>query len=534
MPDTGFGILSLLLAAPLVVAILIGLAPGKSHGAIRAIGIGGSGLIFLMSVIGLQGFDGSTHRFQFVESLPLIPQLGITYKLGMDGISYWLVLLTTLLTFLSLIFSVYVKERVRAYFALMLVLETAMLGVFLALDGILFYCFFEASLIPMALLIAVWGGSNRRKAAIKFFVYTFAASIFLLAGLIVMAIQLQQATGVLSFDILALQAAAAEGILWAAHPALQMTIFIAFAVAFAVKCPMFPVHTWLPDAHTEAPTAGSIILAGVLLKMGTYGFLRMGIPLFPEASLEAAPVINLLAVIGIIYGALVAARQVDVKKLVAYSSVAHMGFVMLGIFSFDSNGMIGGAYQQLNHGISTGGLFLLIGLLYERIHTRLFKDMGGLKAQMPVYAMLFLIMMLSSVGVPGLNGFVGEFLALMGSFQSALDGVVDMPIALPIIAATGVIFAAVYLLIMFQKVFYGPITNPMLSRLKDLKRWEVGLTMCFVALAFLGGILPNIFLKPMEASVDAVRRMAIEAPGPNKIKWNEPAPTAMANTGEVN
>jgi NADH-quinone oxidoreductase subunit M len=283
---------------------------------------------------------------------------------------------------------------------------------------------------------------------------------------------------------------------------------------------MFPFHTWLPDAHTEAPTAGSIILAGVLLKMGTYGFLRFVLPLFPEALPANIPIIMVLAVFGIVYGAIVAAMQPDLKRLVAYSSVAHMGFVVIGIFSLTHNGLIGGSYQQLSHGISTGALFLLVGLLYERIHTRLFKDMGGLKAKMPVFAAIFLIVMLSSVGLPGLNGFVGEFLALLGAFEAGVTYQFGLGWWLPVVAGAGVILAAVYLLWMFQKVFYGEVTNPVLDRIKDLKTWEVVMCGTLVLFAFWGGLYPATFLAPMEKSIAAVRQMAVNAPG-KRPTWGD-------------
>jgi NADH-quinone oxidoreductase subunit M len=395
----------------------------------------------------------------------------------------------------------------------MLVLETAMLGVFLALDMVLFYTFFEASLVPMALLIYMWGGENRKYAATKFFIYTFAASIFMLIGMIWMSNLHLQATGVRSFDLVSIQASVANGSLWAGAMQAQPLLFWFFTLAFMVKCPMFPFHTWLPDAHTEAPTAGSIILAGVLLKMGTYGFLRFVLPLFPDVLPQQIPIVMVLAVVGIVYGAIVAAMQPDLKRLVAYSSVAHMGFVVIGVFSLTHDGLLGGSYQQLNHGVSTGALFLLVGLLYERIHTRLFKDMGGLKAKMPVFAAIFLIVMLSSVGLPGLNGFVGEFLALLGAFQAGATGQFGLGWWLPFIAGAGVILAAVYLLWMFQKVFYGPVTNPVLERIKDLKKWEVALCGSLVVLAVWGGLYPMTFLGPMEKSIGAVRQMALNAAG---------------------
>ncbi|MCU0316706.1 MAG: NADH-quinone oxidoreductase subunit M [Fimbriimonadaceae bacterium] len=512
MESTGFGIISGLLAIPVIGALLLMFVPEVYDKMIKGLAIAISVVTLLVSLAILQQFRPGTYHMQLVESVPWLPSLGITYKVGIDGISIWLIVLTTLLTLLSLVFSTYIKKRVKTYFILVLLLETAMLGVFTALDMVLFYTFFEVSLVPMALMIWIWGGSNRNYASAKFFIYTFAASIFMLLGMIVIANQHAQVTGVFTFDMVQIQAAVASGKLWAGASQLQNLIFWSFTVAFMVKCPMFPFHTWLPDAHTEAPTAGSIILAGVLLKMGTYGFLRFSLPFFPEAAQLATPILMWLATIGIIYGAIVAAVQPDVKKLVAYSSVAHMGFVIYGIFSFNHMGMMGGAYQALNHGISTGALFLLIGLLYERIHTRMFADMGGLKAKMPIFAALFLLAMLSSVGLPGLNGFVGEFLAMAGAFQSAQAGFFGLTPLMPVIAGIGVILAAVYLLWMFQKVFYGPITNPQLERIKDLKPWEIALVGVFVVFMFWGGLYPNTFLKPMEISVEGARQMALNPP----------------------
>ncbi|MFM9872511.1 MAG: NuoM family protein [Fimbriimonadaceae bacterium] len=513
------GPLTFTILIPLVGMILLFFVPERYTAAIKWLTILFTGSAFLSSLGLLSLFNGNTFQFQHVEAFNWIPQWGIQYKVGIDGISIWLFLLTTLLTLLASIFSFYIEKRTRIYFAMMLLLEAAMLGVFVSLDMILFYTFFEATLIPMAVMIFVWGGSNRNYAAIKFFLYTFAASIFMLLGMITLAKQHQAVTGTMSFDITAIQALVASGQFWQGTGNLQTIIFWAFTVALLVKCPMFPFHTWLPDAHTEAPTAGSVILAGVLLKMGTYGLLRFSLPLFPEAAQAAVLPIMTLAVIGIIYGAVVAAVQPDVKKLVAYSSVAHMGFVVFGVFSLNQTGMMGGTYQQLNHGISTGALFLLIGLIYERTHTRLFKDYGGLKAQMPIFSALFLIVMLSSVGLPGMNGFIGEFLALYGGFMSAANGLYGLTMIFPIIAGIGVILAAAYLLHMFRQVFYGPL-NPKLARLKDLKPWEIGLVGVFVIFIFWGGLYPNTFLKPMEKSVNAVRMMTINEPGKRPV-WND-------------
>ena len=517
---TGPGIITLTMLMPLIGAVLLMLIPEQFGKFVKAAAIGVTAITFLISLVTLSMFVGGTYHFQLSEFIPWLPEYGINYRLGIDGISIWLYMLTTLLTLLSTIFSVYVDKRSKAYFVLVLFLETAMLGVFTSLDMILFYTFFEVSLIPMALMIWIWGGQQRNYAAIKFFLYTFTASIFMLIAMIAMARQHAAVTGVFTFDMITIQAAAASGELWAGAMQLQTLLFWAFAIGFMVKCPMFPFHTWLPDAHTEAPTAGSIILAGVLLKMGTYGFLRFCLPFFPEATQQAVPIIMCLSIIGIIYGAIVAAVQPDLKRLVAYSSVAHMGFVMYGIFSLNHTGMMGGAYQQLNHGISTGALFLLIGLLYERIHTRDFKKMGGLKSQMPIFAALFLLVMLSSVGLPGLNGFVGEFLAMLGAFQASFAGNYGMHPAMPIIAGTGVILAAIYLLWMFQKVFYGPVSVELNRRLKDLKPWEIALTGVFILFVFWGGLYPNTFLKPMEASINAVRQMATNKAG-ERPAWQD-------------
>lgn len=508
------GLLSLITFLPLIGALVMMLLPKEQEKTHKYFALGISVLTFLASLALIPKFNGETFHFQLVELVPWIKQLGINYHVGIDGISYWLILLTTFLTVISVWFSFYVDKRVKLYFICLLILETAMLGVFVSLDMILFYTFFEASLIPMWLLISIWGGERRTYAGLKFFIYTFAGSIFMLIGIITLANLYGQATGgPISFSIVDIQHAVANGSLWAKAIQLQPWIFWSFAVAFLVKCPAFPFHTWLPDAHVEAPTAGSVILAGVLLKMGTYGFLRFCLPLFPDTIGKQVPIIMTLAVIGIIYGALVAAVQPDWKKLVAYSSVAHMGFVLLGIFSLTHTGLLGGSMQQLNHGISTGALFLMIGLVYERRHTRMFKSFGGLKAQMPIYATLFLIVMLSSVGLPGTNGFIGEFMAMLGAFETAYAGAFGLNVWFAVIAGFGVVLAAVYLLYMFQQVFYGKNDNPDNHRLKDIKPWEIAMCGALILFIFWGGFYPNTFLKPMEASIGAARMMAVNPTG---------------------
>jgi NADH-quinone oxidoreductase subunit M len=509
MQPTGFHLLSGITFLPLLGALLLLLLPNTQAKSIKYAALAFSIATFALSLLILPNFNSGTFHFQLVEYMPWIEKLGIHYRMGVDGISVWLIVLTTFLTVISVWFSFYVDKRVKNYFVFMLILESAMLGVFTSLDMILFYTFFEASLIPMAMLIWIWGGERRNYAALKFFIYTFAGSIFMLVGMIFMAYQYKTVTGHYSFYIVDIQQQVANGQLWASALMAEPFVFWAFAIAFLVKCPAFPFHTWLPDAHVEAPTAGSVILAGVLLKMGTYGFLRFVLPLFPDVIGQQVPYIMGLAVIGIIYGAIVSAIQPDWKKLIAYSSVAHMGFILLGIFSLTHDGLMGGSMQQLNHGISTGALFLMVGLIYERRHTRLFKDFGGIKAQMPIYATLFLIVMLSSVGLPGLNGFVGEFLAMFGAFKACFAGFNGLNVWFIGIAGFGVVLAAVYLLYMFQQVFYGKNENPENQRLKDIKPWEIVMVGSLVLLIFVGGLFPNLFLKPMEASLGAARLMAI-------------------------
>ncbi len=512
--------LSAVVFTPLIGALLMLFVPKEQLKAIRWLALGVSAITFVMSLGLLRDFSSSTFHFQQYLKLHWIPSIGINYEVGVDGLSIWLVLLTTFLSLISIWFSFYVDRRVKDYMVLMLGLECAMLGVFVSLDMILFYTFFEFSLIPMYFLIAIWGGERKAYASIKFFIFTFAGSIFMLIGMITLYILNKGVTGVPSFSIIDIQQSVANGKLWAGWIQAEPLLFWSFALAFLVKCPAFPFHTWLPDAHVEAPTAGSVILAGVLLKMGTYGFLRFCLPLFPDTVMSQVPAITVLAIIGIIYGAIVSAVQPDWKKLIAYSSVAHMGFVLLGIFSLNHTGLMGGSMQQLNHGISTGALFLMVGLIYERRHTRMFKQFGGLKAQMPIYSALFLIVMLSSVGLPGTNGFIGEFLAMMGAFETAFNHLYGLNVGYAAIAGTGVILAAVYLLYMFQQVFYGKNENPENQRLKDLKPWEIVMVGSFIVLIFWGGMYPNTFLKPMEASVDATRMMAINPLGKRPV-WKD-------------
>jgi len=420
---------------------------------------------------------------QFVEKKAWIEQFGINYYLGIDGISLLLVLLTTFLTVLSVLASwCGITERVKEYMICMLLLETGMLGVFAALNLFLFYIFWEAMLIPMYLLIIVWGGERRIYAGIKFFLYTVSGSVLMLVAILA----LYFISGKSTFNLLQLFNLGLTN-------QQQFWLFLAFFIAFAIKVPLFPFHTWLPDAHVEAPTAGSVILAGVLLKMGAYGMLRFCWPLFPNASRRLTLFIVILALIGIIYGALVAMAQKDVKKLVAYSSVSHLGFVVLGIYAFNLISIQGSILQMINHGLSTGALFLIVGMLYERRHTKLISEFGGLSSQVPILAAFFLIVCLSSLGLPGLNGFVGEFLILLGSFNAKAW--------YAIVAASGVILAAVYLLWMYQRVMFGPLDNPENKKMKDLSFREIMVLLPIILFIIMIGVYPKPFLNKMEASV---------------------------------
>ena len=461
---------------------------------------------FVLSLFLLQGFGAyPTAEFRFEENVSWISAIQARYHLGVDGISLWLVILTTLLMPISILSSwTAIKKKLLAYYVFLLILESAMIGVFVSLDLLLFYLFFEASLVPMFFLIGIWGGERRVYSAVKFFIYTAVGSLLMLVGIIALYFIYG------SFDYPTLVSATIG------DPSLTSSLgfwlFLAFAFAFCIKVPLFPFHTWLPDAHTEAPTAGSVILAGVLLKMGTYGLMRFNLGLFPEMARRFAPILIVLAVIGIIYGALVAMVQPDVKRLVAYSSVSHMGFVVLGLFSFTELGMQGALYQMLNHGISTGALFLFVGFIYERRHTRQISEFGGLATTMPWFSTLFVIASLSSIGLPFLNGFVGEFLILIGTWTSsaiAHSWIVTM------LASTGVIWAAVYMLWMLQRVVFGKVTNPENAQLSDLNRRELGLILPLIILMLVMGVYPRVFLDRSKASVTAVRDQVTGQAGGN-------------------
>jgi NADH-quinone oxidoreductase subunit M len=469
----------------------------------RWIALGFSIATFALSLLLLTG-DATGAGFRFVQDVPWINSIGARFHLGVDGISLWLVLLTTLLVPISILSSwTSVKKRTLSYYVFLLILESAMIGVFVSLDLLLFYLFFEASLVPMFFLIGIWGGERRIYAATKFFIYTAIGSLLMLVGIIALYFIHKNQVGYGTFDYQTLLNSMQTG---AMHLATlgraEFWLFLAFALAFCIKVPLFPFHTWLPDAHTEAPTAGSVILAGVLLKMGTYGLLRFNLALFPTASRAFAPYIIVLAIIGIIYGALVAMVQPDVKRLVAYSSVSHMGFVVLGLFSFTELGMQGALYQMLNHGVSTGALFLFVGMIYERRHTRMISEFGGLATSMPWFSALFVIASLSSIGLPLLNGFIGEFLIMIGTWTSSA---VTWPWIATMLAGTGVIWAAVYMLWMLQRVVFGRITNPENAKLKDLNARELGLLIPLLLLMLLMGAYPRPFLDRSRASVAEVR-----------------------------
>lgn len=486
-----FGINPLLLVMffPLAGVLMITLLREEQKIAARWAAAGVSLITFGFSLMLLFIFDPANPGIQMEYSLPWVTmgEMTIDFHIGVDGISLMMVLLTTFLSFIAILSTwTAVQDRVKGFMIFFLLLETGMLGVFVALDLVLFYIFWEFTLIPMYFLIGVWGGERRLYAAIKFFLFTMAGSMIMLLAILYVGLT----AGTFDWTVL-------KG-LWADFIPVQNWLFFAFALAFAIKVPMFPLHTWLPDAHVEAPTAGSVILAGVLLKMGSYGFLRFNLPLFPLASMEMAPLMAVLAVIGIIYGALVAFAQRDVKKLVAYSSVSHMGFVMLGVFAFTPQALSGSVLQIVNHGISTGALFLIVGMLYERRHTRLLVDFGGLWKVMPVLAAFGLIVTLSSAALPGTNEFIGEFTILAGSFGSSV-------LASPWIAGTatvGVILAAVYLLTMFEKVFLGPVTLEENRLLKDLTPREILTLVPLIILIFWIGLFPAPFFTLINPTIE--------------------------------
>src|SRR5690349_7725581 len=482
-------ILTLVTFIPAAGGLLLMLAPRRDR-EIRWFALLVSFIAFIASLHLPAHFHRDHAGFQFEQNVPWISSPNIHYHMGMDGISMWLVVLTTFLTPLCVLISwTSIHERVKEFFILLLVRETGLIGVFVSLDLFLFYFFWEATLIPMALLIGIYGHGRRVYAAVKFFLYTMIASVFMLAGIL----WLYAKTG--SFDFVVIQSALRGGSVPDFTGLAPLLLFLGFFIAFAVKVPLFPFHTWLPDAHVEAPTAGSVLLAGVLLKMGTYGMLRFNLGLFPDQARSNAPWIIALALIGIIYGALVAMVQPNMKKLIAYSSVSHLGFVVLGIFSFTTAGLNGAMFVMLAHGVSTGGLFMLAGVLHERRHTYEISEFGGLASPMPVYAASFLFIVLASVGLPLLNGFVGEFLVLSGAFQAK-------PIY-GILAATGVIWSACYLLWMFQRVFYGKVTHPVNNSISDLLVVEKAAIWPCAAAALVMGVAPIMWLAAIDPAVQA-------------------------------
>ena len=490
-------LLSLITFLPGAAGIALLFVPRRSAGVLRLVSLAVTVLTFACALPLYFGFDADAIGYQFEENRRWMPTLGVAYHVGIDGISLLLVLLTTFLMPLALV-SAWgsVEDRFKEFTATMLLLETGMLGVFVSLDLFLFYVFWEAMLVPMYFIIGIWGGPNRVYAAVKFILYTMVGSALMLVAILGLYYQFGAATGRYTFDVPVLaQYVMAPGL-------AQNLMFLAFALAFAIKVPLFPFHTWLPDAHVEAPTAGSVVLAGVLLKMGTYGFLRFCLPFFPDASLSFGPLVFALAVIGVIYGAWVSTVQPDMKKLVAYSSVSHLGFVMLGIFTLNQQGLVGAIIQMVNHGLSTGALFLMVGMIYERRHSRLIADFGGLWRVVPAFSALFLVVALSSLGLPGLNGFVGEFLILVGAFQRNPW--------LAVVATTGIIFAAVYLLWMYQRVIFGEVTHEENRRLRDLTPREWAVLVPVIALIVWIGVYPAAFTGKTEATVEALI-MQVEA-----------------------
>jgi NADH-quinone oxidoreductase subunit M len=482
--------LSLILFLPLAGALIVLLIPKQNEDAIRWVANLTTFVGFLISVPLWFQYNSQNPEFQFIERAPWIPSVGAEYFLGVDGFSVLLILLTTMMGFIAVLSSwTAITERVKEYYLFLLVLQTGMLGAFMSLDFLLFFLFWEVMLVPMYFLIGIWGSANRLYSAIKFFLYTLVGSVVMLLGILALYFYNHQLTGVYSFDVTQFQKLNI--------PAdLQWWVFIAFFLGFAIKVPMFPFHTWLPDAHTDAPTAGSVILAAVLLKMGTYGFIRFSLPILPDATKVFTPAVAFLCIIGIVYGALVALAQKDWKRLVAYSSVSHMAMVMLGMFALNPVGITGSIVQQLNHGISTGALFLLVGVVYERRHTREISEYGGLSKVMPVYAAVFLVMTMSSIGLPTLNGFIGEFLILQGAFTHSIMWAA--------FAGSGVVLGAAYMLYLYQRTMFGKVENPKNEKLADMNLREFATFAPLIVLAVWIGLYPKPFLDRLQTSVQRV------------------------------
>lgn len=520
--------LTALIFIPFIVALLIGFSPKGARPLHRALGILGSVITLGLSIVVWSRFQANDFHFQMVEKVAWLPQLGMNYLVGIDGISLWMVFVTAFLAVAGCVYSVYEdKDRSKSFYILMMILLGSMIGSFLSLDMILFYTFFEFSLFPVAFMIWIWGGDDKKRAAIRYFVYLFGGSILMVVGMVFLAVRFQQTNGMLSFSIIDIQNAVARGQFWVGATAWEPVIFWFFALAFLIKSPAFPFHTWLIDSYTQAPIGA--VLLGVLVKVGVYGLIRFCLPLFPGALPSANSLILTLAVIGILYGAAMAAVQKDVKRVIAFSSVSHVGFLILGVFSMNQNGLVGGILGGFYHGIASGMLILLVHLLTVRAGTGVLSRFGGLKERMPMYSAMFLVALVAAIGLPGTNGFVSEFLALAGTFEGGFMSVISTE-GFAVAATAGVILSIVYMLLLYQKIFLGKVTDGRNHTMKDIKSWEVVGLAVFAILIFWGGLIPSTFTQPIEASALATRLMAINT-ADARPSWADTTETIGADNG---